>query len=268
MKLSFNESIDENVDDKEPVKKGSLGYYISGAIGAGIVIFLTNLIFPGFIPFDAVKWDTGADLQTIVSDAWPLFIYAVCISAFLATFRKIERSRGAEDVIDNFRTRLNFNNEPGALMTLVTGFLVAIWASVLEELYFRWLLFFSMFGLIAFWDFFFGGFLFDVGLVWLIKWWLWMPLANLTTFGLMEGMIYHSSGWYFGSAVLGANAMFREDHAYQGLFGLINSWFIGMFLFWVCFTHGLWAAMVVHFAYNMLIYSVEALIKLLNGKLI
>ena len=49
---------------------------------------------------------------------------------------------------------------------------------------------------------------------------------------------------------------FRDGHAYQGLLGFVNSWFCGMFFFWIMFNHGLFASMIVHALYNLFIYLV------------
>lgn len=88
---------------------------------------------------------------------------------------------------------------------------------------------------------------------------VWGPLADWTTFGKLRDHIFPATGWLAGGAMLAANAFFRDGHKYQGLIGVVNSWFIGMFLFWLAFNHGLLAAIVVHFTYDFLIFSWAAL---------
>ena len=59
--------------------------------------------------------------------------------------------------------------------------------------------------------------------------------------------------------MLYTNAFFRDGHRYQGPIGVLNSWFAGMFLFWIMFTYGLPAAILVHFMYDFLIFSLGAI---------
>ena len=72
-------------------------------------------------------------------------------------------------------------------------------------------------------------------------------------------MLFHPSSWAVGAAVISANAFFRDGHKYQGILGVLNSWFAGMFFFWMMFAHGLWAAMVVHFTYDVVVFTVATL---------
>lgn len=50
----------------------------------------------------------------------------------------------------------------------------------------------------------------------------------------------------------------RNGHAYQGWFGTINSWFLGLYFFYIMLTHGLLAAIVVHFTYDFIIFTIRA----------
>ena len=85
---------------------------------------------------------------------------------------------------------------------------------------------------------------------------VWGPLVDWTTFGYLTKHIFSETGWYVGAAMLYSNAFFRDGYKYQGLMGVINSWFIGMFLFWVTFNYGLPAAILIHFLYDFLLMSV------------
>lgn len=46
---------------------------------------------------------------------------------------------------------------------------------------------------------------------------------------------------------------------YLGWFGFINSWFIGLYFFCLTFTFGLIAAIVVHVTYDVLIFVIRYL---------
>ena len=65
--------------------------------------------------------------------------------------------------------------------------------------------------------------------------------------------------WFVGAALLSANAMFRNGHKYQGPIGIVNSWYIGMFLFWIMFQFGLIVAIIVHILYDVIVFTVKHL---------
>lgn len=52
------------------------------------------------------------------------------------------------------------------------------------------------------------------------------PLADWATFGGLHDQLL-GEPWFFGGAILMANAKFRDGHKYQGIIGILNSWFIG-----------------------------------------
>tara|TARA_Y100000310_G_scaffold343290_1_gene450203 strand:- start:1500 stop:2417 length:918 start_codon:yes stop_codon:yes gene_type:complete len=96
---------------------------------------------------------------------------------------------------------------------------------------------------------------------WLYVEWL-CPLANWATLGYLKDFLFHPHSWAVGAGLVSANAFFRDGHKYQGLFGVVNSWFGGMIFFWILFTHGLIACMVVHFLYDFSIYATVAFMRL------
>lgn len=76
------------------------------------------------------------------------------------------------------------------------------------------------------------------------------PTANFITLGYLKPWLL-DRGWLFSLCILGSTAFFREEHKYQGVLGFANSWFLGMFFFYMMLTHGLFAAICAHFFYNM-----------------
>jgi hypothetical protein len=96
---------------------------------------------------------------------------------------------------------------------------------------------------------------------WLYEWALF-PMVDWVTMGYLTEYLYHPHSWAVGAAIIGANAAFRDGHKYQGLLGTINAWFLGMIFFWVVFTYGLFAAMVVHFLYDLAIFATVAFMRL------
>lgn len=104
-----------------------------------------------------------------------------------------------------------------------------------------------------------------------IKWLyevLFQPVADWVTLGHLHPFLYSTAvpptedTWALGAGILAANGAFRDGHKYQGFFGYLNSWFVGMVLFWVLFTFGLVPAMVVHFVYDFLIFSTVAVMRM------
>ena len=135
------------------------------------------------------------------------------------------------------------------------GLATSLIAGIGEEISFRWLFFMDNIIGCTIANFFLLGFI-GCGIPEFFHMYVAGPIANFTTFGALEPWIYHVSGWAVGASVLATNAFFRDGHKYQGPFGIINSWFGGMYLFWVMFRFGLPAAILVHFLYDFLIFLV------------
>jgi len=112
--------------------------------------------------------------------------------------------------------------------------------------------------MIRFSNFLFFGFL-GFGIPEWIHMHVWGPLANWTTFHQLESYIFNENSWTVGAAMLYSNAFFRDGHKYQGLFGVISSWFMGMYFFWIMFHYGLVAAIVIHFLYDFAIFTYAAI---------
>jgi len=156
--------------------------------------------------------------------------------------------------------------EIDSLMTLFNGTFVSVRAGVLEELCFRYFFFLALAPLIVISDFILGGFAFEWGLLHIIHYYIFAPIADFMTFGMLTQQIYGSHHWALGAALLSSNATFRDGHKYQGVLGWINSWFLGMVFFWIMFNYGLWAAIVVHFLYDMELFIISAFAKFVSGK--
>lgn len=214
--------------------------------------------------------------------AWPIFAWGAVVNAFFGIFRELswkERQIHAGHVF-------------------FVGLLISAWAGLVEEICFRWLLFLPAIATTLLWNWIFGGWvalaliaIFGLalggatknGVVALVglaglplmtylifglppqipEWFhmnVWGPLANWTTFGALQDYIFHPTGFAVGAAMLYANAFFRDGHKYQGFFGVLNSWFLGMFFFYIMLHHGLPAAILVHFLYDVVVFSTSALI--------
>ena len=211
--------------------------------GGALAIFigLINFFFPKVIPYEFFDvWQSHSTLWNAILFSWPIFAWVTCFTTFVA-----------------FSTRNSERENLFAEEYLKDGVIKSVIAGFFEEIIFRWLLFYSAIAMVQF----FNGIFFDW---WLIHFgigeWFYTTIishiVNFFTFGTMHDILFHPLGWFIGSAVVVSNKNFREGHKYLGFIGYINSWFIGMFLFYVMFHFGLLAAIVVHFIYDMIIFAI------------
>ncbi|HSI21075.1 MAG TPA: CPBP family glutamic-type intramembrane protease [Verrucomicrobiae bacterium] len=212
--------------------------WVAESIAALLSVALIELIWPDFIPFSyfelwGIKEGTVLDwLQAGV----PVFIWGAALAALYSIF-----------------TRNNPKVNARAEQHFVAGAFTSLRAGIFEEIGFRWILFMNGIVVVEITNYFLGGF---AGLTGLTKWLhlhFFGPIANGFTLGYLEEYLVKPEVWYLGAAILVTNAFFRDGHKYQGFVGWVNSWFGGMYLFWIMFQFGLPAAILVHFVYNFII---------------
>ena len=214
--------------------------------GSWILIAPFSLLFvmfvkwwwPNAIPFEVFQfWKNNKILEGIIA-SWPIFLWGGGLTALYSVlnYNSRETNRNAEDILIN-----------GAVLSALAG--------VFEEMAFRWIFFLAGIVGVKVSNFLFFGWL-GFGLGEWLHLNLFGPIVNFLTLEKMEWLIF-GMGWAVGAAALGANAKFRKEHAYLGLFGYFNSWIIGFFLFWMMFNYGLLTAIIVHFLYDMLIFTVR-----------
>jgi len=228
-------------------KKPSLGaamiIYLISFLISGSVIALTHWVSPGLIPLTT-------------SDIWSY--HNTGFGEWMLTALPLLGWGFGASLISGLINGSDPYVSGGEI--LVKGATISAFAGIFEELAHRWLSFLGAFGVLAVTNYLLGGFVFGTGLPEWLHNNVWGHLADWTTFGMLHDWIYHPGGWLVGAAMLYSNAVFRDGHKYQGWFGYINSWFIGMYLFYIMFHHGLLAAILVHFAYDMVIFTVRALL--------
>ncbi len=212
--------------------------YIKSAAGSLLfVIPLTYLFIGEHIPFEFFDvWDMhGTGLMDWALVGLPPVIWGIVVTVAFCAYR------GAP-TIENPK------------LFLKGGILVSLWAGVTEEIAFRWILFYGSFLGAHILNFCFFGFL---GFGFLEWFYLNVagPVANFFTYGFLEEYLFMPEYWLVGSAILISNGFFRDGHKYQGLFGLVNSWFLGMYFFYVMFNYGLLAAILIHFMYDLVIFG-------------
>ena len=233
---------------EEKNKKSSGLNYVLSALGSLLLtIPLTYWLMPDLIPFTFLEvWDDhGTGFVDWMLVGWPVFLWGVSVSMFMTIVRN-------KPVMTTDGRMVKPEN------IFIIGTLISLWAGITEEVAFRWLSYYGVFLGIWLTNFLFFGY-FGFGIPEWFHLSIWGPLANWTTFGYLESYIFHETTWIAGGAMLAVNALFRDGHKYQGPVGWINSWFLGMYFFWVMFNYGLFAAIVIHVFYDFFIFSALAL---------
>jgi hypothetical protein len=86
-----------------------------------------------------------------------------------------------------------------------------------------------------------------------------VPVANWATLHALQPQFTAHPNWVFAGAIITASVWFRNGHKYLGPIGYINSWFIGMVMFYLVFNYGLVTAIVAHFVYDAIIFTIGGL---------
>ncbi len=205
--------------------------YLVSSVLAILVIVAVKAIWPDVIPFGAFEfWTIRGTPADWLAASWPFLAWAFVLNIIYVSFIGTARQHD--------------------LRSFVTDAPVVFLLATLEELAFRWLLFLSAIVGVKVLNFLLLGFIPGWGLYELLHVHVAGPLANLVTLGYLKPQIL-GSGWAIGAALLSTNAFFRNGHAYQGPVGILNSWFLGMFMFWLTFKYGLVASIAFHIANNM-----------------
>lgn len=219
--------------------------YLSKAISSLFIILIVRWLFPDLIlfsPFEFWNIRTGGPIDWLYA-GWPIFAWGTIATLILGL---IHKSSYAE----------YYNAEE----LFATDILTSLWAGIMEEICFRWLIFLSCIAGAKISNFLFFGY-FGFGLVEWFQLNILGVIANFTTFGYLKDVLIKPEMWAVGAGLLATNASFRDGHKYLGLLGYLNSWFIGMFLFWILFKYGLIACIIIHFTYDLLLGIVAYLIR-------
>lgn len=212
------------------------------AITSFVVVVIIKWAWPEAIPFQLFEfWFMDITWSQFFKIAWIPFAWVAGMTAVGSYFTKNDPKVNAR-----------------AEQILEEGFWVSLRAGVLEEVAFRWVFFYEQIPIYLAVDWLFFGW--NDGLGWLQWWHLHVdgPLANWTTLGYLEPILLGQAfGWAVGAALLTSNGRFRNGHLYLGPVGFVNSWFLGMYFFYLMFHHGLWLAIIVHFVYDLLHFGVR-----------
>lgn len=210
--------------------------YLDG-LAAFLVIGFLEIVWPSLIPFKLFQfWFFKGSLREVITHSWPVLAWAFGNTVYLSLVRKNpkELNRRADELLE-------------------FGFYASLKAGITEELLFRWIFFFRSMLILQVLNIVFFGFL-----GWGVFEWLHTtvlgPVTNFVTLGILESTLLKTE-WVVGFGLIVSNYLFMEGHSYQGLKGWIVSWMMGLFLFHLLFTYGLFAAILIHFLIDFLIFS-------------
>ncbi len=182
------------------------------AIASFITVILFEWLWPTVIPFTTFQfWKLNGSLGEAIWNSWPIFAWG-----------------GGITIARSLLTRNTRNVNQHAEIILGGGCLISILAGVMEEPIFRWLFFYNE----IVWYKFFNWLIFGWAGFGVLEW-IFLhftgPIADFITLGYLHPFLFNGFGWAVGAAILSSNGKFRNEHSYQGVFGWINSWFLGMF---------------------------------------
>lgn len=224
-----------NVEKERKYAKKLRGSFVAGLIVLPIVAFF----FPSTIPWDIFDaWNVRGTLDEWFTASWPVVAWGVLITTIASLFT---------------RSTIPLHIETEQILT--QGMKISVVAGVVEEILFRWFFFTTAIAMVQVSNYLFFGFA-GFGITEFFHMNIVGPIADFTTLGYLHSYIFHSSGWAVGAAMIATNNFFRDGHKYLGIFGFINSWFVGLYLFGIMFAFGLPIAIAVHFIYDFLIFVV------------
>lgn len=242
------ESLHESQESEAPLPgpRDVLQEYLSSlAISCGIFGVL-YFFWADRVPFTIrgllSLWHHNPDILGGLAAVWFIFVWGAALKLLLGVlFRRRPREYTAGEV---FRF----------------GMWVSLNAGVFEEIIFRWLRFIIAMIALPFINFLLLGFL--PGFAGVLHWAygkILVPAADFVTFGALHEWLYHPASWVIGAAIISANGQFRGAHDKNGLLNSINSWFLGMVMFWLMFNYGLLTAIAAHVLYDVIVFAVGAL---------
>lgn len=226
----------KNNDKQEQKLEHCIEYWVVRTLcfSLPLLAILYNF-FPGWIPYSFFhfwEWNIAEGMFAV----WPIFLWGASVT-FLGTFLASTRSEVLKQHGD-------------APDVAFKGILISVWAGVVEELIFRWIIFYTMMFFVQLTS------LLTCGIVEWIYLHIEAPILWFLSFGHLEWLLYNQEYWYIGAGAVAANIRFRNGHKYLGLLGYLNSYVLGFVFFWLMFVYGLPAAIFCHFLYDLIIYGV------------
>jgi hypothetical protein len=221
--------------------------FVLVAFGAIPFIALIKGFWPDVIPFEIFGFlRPRGNFLGWLRASWPLFCWGASVSILSGLAQRY------------FFPLSTPRRSISGGKALVLGLLVSVWAGFAEEVCFRWIIFLSNIAVVKIGNYLIFGWA-GFGLAQWLHLSVVGPIADFMTLRHLHTWLF-DRGWAVGAALLATNALFRDGHKYLGLVGIVNSWFLGMYFFWILFTFGLWPAIVVHFLYDAIIFTIVAVV--------
>lgn len=207
-----------------------------------IVTVVVKLFWPQLIPYELLElFNFNFSLKGVFELSRYILLYAVVINVIVGIINFFKKGYVLESKI-----------------TIPKIFTISFTAGVVEEIMFRWIIFFGQIVIYQLLNIVLFG----------IPQWLYIhitgPLGNLLTLGLLNQTFY-GPYWFVGAAMMTSNGKFRDGHLYQGVLGYISAWFTGMFFFYLTINFGLIAAMLIHFLFDVCalstVYLLDVILK-------
>jgi hypothetical protein len=190
------------------------------------------------LPFDlGTVWAIDNHVATGLARVYPIFIWVVAITLFTGWIMRLRRI--PRDAPPRF--------------IFFTGGWISLNAGFFEELIWRWLLLLSAPVILTVLNWV------TVGFVHWLYGQVLIPIANVATLGILEPQLL-SPEWLLGATVISVNGHFRQSHERNGFLAYVNSWFVGMVMFYLMFNYGIWSAVVAHIVYDLLAFTTAAIV--------
>lgn len=208
-----------------------------------LVICLIKWVWPDVIPyrmFEFFNWHIS--IVQLWQLTWPLWIYTGFVLIIQTTSILLED--------DKYTIRYIW---PSPIKLFVSGIFISFYAGITEEIFFRWLLFYQQ--IVAYKIFNYITF----GLVAWLYLHISRPFICFVSRGSLSQILLTRPQWFIGGSILTSNGRFQDGHKHLGCFGYVNSWIIGIYLFYILFNSGLIACIIVHVIYDLIVFSSGAL---------
>ena len=213
-------------------------------VGVTLLFFgVLNLFWGEYVvfPFDKL-WSTDKTVGAGLAKVWFIFAWAAGATLLIGLItRNMPRSHSSGRIF-------------GA------GMWISLHAGIFEELTYRWLRFSIAMITFPFVNWLLLGFI--PGFPGLLRWAyesFLIPIANFVTFGALDDYLFYPTTWVVGAAIISANGKFLEAHEQNGWLNQINAWFIGMVMFYLMFSYGLFTAIIAHVLYDVVVFATAAM---------
>lgn len=246
--------MNKELTEIKDVKKFYFQFILVSLIAIAIIIIAYSF-FPDTLPFSFFEfWKITQTPIAWIKTFSPYLI-------FLAIVNLYKKYALSNKVKNDLLTKAHFSHyirdcDPRTM--ILSDFKTSIRSGFLEEILYRWLIFYCAIIVVQFINYILFGFN-DIPLIQYLYVYILVPLADYFSLHYIHDILYHPACWSIGAGVLISNGWFRQGHMYLGVMGWIHSWFFGIAMFYIMFMYGLFACIFLHFISNMIVFSMHTL---------